>query len=137
MSHSSRRPYLIRAIYEWACDNGLTPHILVAADAEGVSVPPQYIEDNRITLNIAPMAVQSLSLESDLIWFAARFSGKRYEIQVPMRAVLAIFARENGEGIVFGEVEAPDAEQKTSDPSEDSPPERPRPGGKPKLRLVK
>ncbi len=107
MTHRSRRPYLIRAIYDWATDNEFTPHLLVAADAEGVQVPRQYVQEGRITLNISGMAVQSLDLSSDPIWFSARFGGKSFEVFVPVGAVLAVFAREYGEGIVFGEIETP------------------------------
>lgn len=107
MNHRSRRPYLIRAIHDWATDNGYTPHLLVAADVEGVSVPREYVQDGRITLNISAMAVQNLDLQTDPIWFSARFSGRSFEVTVPVGAVLAVFARENGEGIVFGDVEQP------------------------------
>ena len=107
MTHQSRRPYLIRAIHEWATDNGYTPHLLVSADVEGVSVPRECVQDGRITLNVSLMAVQNLDLQTDPIWFSARFSGRSFEVTVPVGAVLAVFARENGEGIVFGEVEQP------------------------------
>jgi len=107
MTSRSRRPYLIRAIYEWAVDNAFTPHVLVAADEPGVDVPRQYVQDGRITLNISPMAVQSLDLRGDPIWFSARFAGRAHDVFIPARAVLAVFARENGEGVVFGEPEPP------------------------------
>ena len=105
---SSRRPYLIRAIYEWVLDNNLTPHLLVAADAEGVQVPAQFItEDGKITINVSPAAVRGLRMDNDYIHFSARFSGQPYDVSVPPGAVLALYARENGEGMLFGEVEAP------------------------------
>ncbi|MES2883441.1 MAG: ClpXP protease specificity-enhancing factor [Pseudomonadota bacterium] len=110
-SHKSRRPYLIRAIYDWCVDNGHTPHLLVAADYPGVNVPLQFVQEGRITLNLSPMAVQSLNVEDDPIWFSARFSGRPFDVLVPTGAVLAIFARENGEGLVFGEVEPPTGPQ--------------------------
>ena len=127
----SRRPYLIRAVYDWAADNGYTPHLLISADAEGVIVPREFIKDGRITLNISPMAVQNLDLRHDPIRFSARFNGQPFEVQVPAGAVLAVFARENGDGIRFGEVEPSDAASKagTQDPS-------PPPSGRPKLRIV-
>ena len=103
-AYRSRRPYLIRAIYDWAVDNGYTPHVLVAADYPGVAVPLQHVQDGRITLNLSPMAVQSLHVGEDPIWFSARFSGRAFEVVIPCGAVLAIFARENGAGGVFGEV---------------------------------
>ncbi|WP_123631952.1 ClpXP protease specificity-enhancing factor [Salinisphaera orenii] len=105
---TSRRPYLIRALYDWVLDNDLTPHLLVAADAEGVDVPHQFVtEDGKITVNISPGAVRGLSLDNALISFSARFSGQSYDVSVPPGAVLALYARENGEGMLFGEVEPP------------------------------
>jgi stringent starvation protein B len=127
----SRRPYLIRAVYDWAADNGYTPHLLIAADAEGVAVPREYVKEGRITLNISPMAVQNLDLKRDPIRFFARFGGNPFEVQVPSGAVLAIFARENGEGHVFGDVEPNDP----ANASDNKP--TPPPSGRPKLRVVK
>lgn len=130
----SRRPYLIRAIYEWAADNGYTPHLLISADAPGVVVPREFVQEGRITLNLSPMAVQNLDLKRDPISFFARFGGKPFEVQVPSSAVLAVFARENGEGIVFGEVEPTDPTDHTrTGPAPAAPPR----GGKPRLRVVK
>ncbi len=132
----SRRPYLIRAIYEWCCDCGYTPHMLVAADYPGVVVPREYVQDGRITLNVSPVAIQNLSLHDQPIWFSARFGGRPFDVQFPAGAVLAIFARENGEGMMFGEVEPEEATPQTA-PKTD--PEPPRPGkpGRPTLRVVK
>lgn len=143
-AYRSRRPYLIRAIYDWAVDNGYTPHVLVAADYPGVAVPLQHVQDGRITLNLSPMAVQSLHVGEDPIWFSARFSGRPFDVVIPCGAVLAIFARENGEGLVFGEVEPPDGEAPIDPGSEpvietesgDSP-EPPKPKGRGHLRVVK
>lgn len=107
----SRRPYLIRALYDWVLDNGLTPHLLVAADAPGVYVPAQFVtDDGKITLNINPNAVRDLTIDNDLICFSARFSGANFDIAVPPGAVLALYARENGEGMLFGEVEYDEAD---------------------------
>lgn len=131
----SRRPYLIRAVYDWAIDNGCTPHMLVAADYPGVVVPQEFVQENRITLNIAPMAVQGLNLEIEPIWFSARFSGRSFEVLVPSGAVLAVFARENGEGIVFGEVE-PSSGETVAPPEPPKPPSKPA-GGRSHLKLVK
>jgi stringent starvation protein B len=134
MTSRSRRPYLIRAIFDWASHNGYTPHMLVAADYPGVVVPREFVHEGRITLNISPMAVQNLDLKSEPIWFSARFSGHSFDIQIPSGAVLAVFARENGEGIVFGEIEPPapgDATTTTESP------DKPKPKGKPTLRVVK
>lgn len=103
---TSRRPYLIRALYDWVLDNDLTPHLLVAADAPGVNVPRQFVtDDGKITINIGPGAVRGLTLENQLISFSARFSGSSYNVTIPPGAVLALYARENGEGMLFGEVE--------------------------------
>lgn len=141
MTHRSRRPYLIRAIYQWATDNPLTPHVLVAADYPGVVVPQSYVQDGRITLNISPAAVANLEFLEEMMWFSARFAGRAFEVQVPYGAVLAIFARENGEGVVFGDVEPPEGHGEAKPQPESDPP--PSPGGdKPRpdrshLRVVK
>lgn len=143
-THTSRRPYLIRAIYDWCVDNGHTPHLLVAADYPGVTVPQQFVQEGRITLNLSPMAVQTLQIDEDPIWFSARFSGRPFEVIVPPGAVLAIFARENGEGLVFGEVEPPQGEPSPSPndrpaaPTEGGPtPSGDKPKGRGHLRVVK
>lgn len=121
MSVTSRRPYLIRAIYDWVLDNGLTPHILVAADAPGVTVPPEFVtDDGKITINIGPSAVRNLELGSDMISFSARFSGRPYQVSLPPGAVLALYARENGEGMLFGEVEEPPEPSQSPDSSSSS-----------------
>lgn len=137
MSQRSRRPYLIRAIYDWATDNGFTPHLLVAADVEGVVVPREYVQEGRITLNVSPMAVQSLDLQADPIWFSARFGGRAFEVQVPVGAVLAVFARENGEGIVFGDIEPAPPKDRVTEAGKDEGPTKPKPGGRSHLRVVK
>lgn len=138
----SRRPYLVRAIYDWSTDNGLTPHLLVAADFPGVHVPKSYVQEGRITLNLSPTAVANLNLMPDRVWFSARFGGRAIEVEVPYGAVLAIFARENGEGVVFGEVEQPDPVDPgpTPEPSSPTTGAKPDAAGKAKrahLRLVK
>lgn len=97
----STKPYLIRAIYQWALDNGYTPQILVATDDEEVVVPRQYVQDDKIVLNIHPQSVIGLNLGNEYVWLSARFSGKAMEITVPLPAVLAIYAQENGQGAVF------------------------------------
>lgn len=102
---TSSRPYLIRAIHEWILDNDLTPHIVVNAEAEGVHVPPEYVKDGQISLNISAAAVHGLSMDNDWIVFDARFGGKSFQVSVPTGAVLAIFARENGAGMSFAEEE--------------------------------
>ncbi len=98
---TSNRPYLLRALYEWITDNGLTPHVLVDAESEGVDVPEHVIQKGKVVLNIAAGATEHLLLENDRISFKARFSGKPYPINVPMEAIIAIYARENGQGMMF------------------------------------
>lgn len=100
---TSKRPYLLRAINEWILDNHLTPHILVDAATDNVAVPRQYIEDGRIVLNISPTAVRDLEIGNDQLVCGARFSGNAFTICVPILNILAIFAKENGMGIVFPE----------------------------------
>jgi len=95
------RPYLIRALYEWIIDNGLTPYILVNAEDEQVVVPRQFVEGGKIVLNINPSAVQNLQLGNQLVELDARFSGSPMHVSVPVMAVMAIYARENGKGMVF------------------------------------
>jgi stringent starvation protein B len=131
----SRRPYLIRAIYQWALDNGYTPYLLVAADQPGVQVPRAFVREGRIALDLGPLAVRDLNLETDPIFFSARFGGVAHDVLIPSGAVLAIYARENGEGIAFGEPEAAPAAL----PGPTQPPDRPEPPkpGRPKLRVVK
>lgn len=100
---TSRRPYLLRAMNEWILDNGNTPHLLVDALAEGVEVPNQYIKEGKIVLNISPNAVRDLELGNELVLFNARFSGRVFNIRIPVRNVLAVYAKENGMGLVFPE----------------------------------
>lgn len=97
------RPYLIRAIHEWIIDNDLTPHILVNAMVPDIQVPEKYIENGRIILNINSSAVRSLELGNEWIQFDARFDGVSMTVSVPTSAVLAIYARENGQGMVLEE----------------------------------
>lgn len=94
-------PYLVRAIYEWCTDQGFTPHLLVDASVEGVLVPEHLVENDTIVLNIQTNAVSGLELGNDWIVFNARFSGQAMDISVPLSAVRAIFARENGLGCAF------------------------------------
>lgn len=129
---TSSRPYVLRAIYEWIVDNNLTPHVLVNAMAGEVEVPQDYVKDGQIVLNIAPNAVQGLLLGNDLITFSARFRGIPTDISVPVEAVMGIYARENGQGMMFDE--------SSDKPGPQGPPSDgggSRPQGKPSLRVVK
>ncbi|MBM4227424.1 MAG: ClpXP protease specificity-enhancing factor [Gammaproteobacteria bacterium] len=97
----SNRPYLLRAIHEWIVDNGCTPHLLVDANVTHCVVPQQFVKDGVIVLNISPSAVKDLSLGNEYVMFSARFGGIAREITVPVGAVRAIYARENGQGMAF------------------------------------
>ncbi|MCW8919187.1 MAG: ClpXP protease specificity-enhancing factor [Gammaproteobacteria bacterium] len=123
------RPYLIRALYEWILDNGLTPYLLVDVAGQGVVVPQQYVENGRIVLNITPSAVQNLQLGNELVELDARFSGQPMHVSVPVMSVMAIYARENGKGMVFTE----------EDGGGDEPPPEPveEKSKRPALRVVK
>ena len=132
---TSSRPYLIRAMYQWIVDNGMTPHMLVDANAEHCDVPRHLISEGKIVLNVAPMAVNSLTLGDKEITFSARFDGKPNSIHLPVTAILAIYARENGQGMMFSEDDDSDMMETDgdSDPTPDPDPETP----KPKLRIIK
>ena len=113
---TSNQPYLLRAIYQWILDNEMTPHLLANAEMPAVDVPAQFVKDGQIVLNIAPHAVSNMLMDNEAVSFSARFSGTVKSLYIPMEAVLAIYASENGQGLVFPEVEledepeAPDAE---------------------------
>ena len=130
------RPYLIRAIYDWLIDNGLTPHLLVDADQPGVEVPRAHVKDGQIVLNIGPSAVHQLELGNELIRFAARFGGQPMTVFLPPHAVLGIYARENGRGMVFPEESREEAEDDTPPEPEPEPPAGP-PRDRPSLKIVK
>ncbi|ECE6726031.1 MULTISPECIES: ClpXP protease specificity-enhancing factor [Acinetobacter] len=98
---SPTRPYMARAIYEWICDNQLTPYLLVDATQPYTSVPEQFVKDGQIVLNIAPHAVHQFQMSNDAISFSARFGGVARDIYVPISALLGIYARENGQGLFF------------------------------------
>ena len=104
---TSSRPYLIRAMYQWMVDNATTPYLLVDTRSEKVQVPRQYEKDHRIVLNIAPMAVRGLILGNEDVSFNARFGGKLMSVLVPIEFVLAIYARENGQGMMFADEDEP------------------------------
>ena len=106
MDMTSNRPYLIRAIHEWLVDNQCTPHLLVDAEAEGVEVPRQHVQDGKIVLNVGPQAVEALSSSNEEVSFLARFGGVSQLVSIPISAVLAIYARENGRGMMFSEDES-------------------------------
>ena len=102
---SSRRPYLLRAMHEWMTDNGQTPHLVVDAAAEGVVVPRQYVRDGKIVLNASYTATAGLVLKNDAVSFSARFGGTPFDVYLPLQAVLGIYARETGQGMMFAEAD--------------------------------
>ncbi len=124
---TSLKPYLIRSIYEWIIDNDLTPHLLVDAKDTRAILPQEFIEDGKIVLNIRPEAIQGLYLGNEDIEFNARFSGKPMHIATPISAVLAIYAKENGKGMIFDQ----------EDTEDEPPPPEKKPSTKPNLRIVK
>ena len=132
---TSRKPYLIRAINEWILDNGLTPCISVNAEIDGVVVPREFIKDGEVVLNIDPSAVRNLEIGAEYVLFDARFSGRPHSIEVPVAAVIAIYARENGEGMLFvADHELEDQTEPDDRGPDDTPP---APAPRPKLKIVK
>lgn len=128
MAMSSSRAYMTRALYDWILDNKCTPYVLVDAGGTGVAVPQQYVKDGQIVLNVSPTAVMDLLISNEALQFNGRFGGVPMDIYVPIPSVMGIYARENGQGMIF-EVEEP------TEPDPDS-------GGKvlqgkPSLRVIK
>ena len=133
---TSSRPYMIRALYEWIVDNDYTPHIVVNARAEGTEVPQQYVnKDGQIVLNIAPRAVTTLDLGNKAVSFNARFGGIPTDIYVPCHAILGIYARENGQGMMF-DFEPPPEPDPDPKPTEKVT-KKEAPERRPSLRVVK
>lgn len=97
----SNKPYLIRALNEWILDNQLTPFLLVDVSIDGVVIPEQHVKEGKIVLNVSPSAVQEISFEAAGIYFSARFNGQPFSINIPIASVLAIYAKENGKGMMF------------------------------------
>lgn len=153
MPMTSHRPYLLRALYEWIADNGMTPHLLVDASRAGVQVPAQSVKDGRVVLNVAERAVSHLEMGNDAITFSARFGGVSHPVHVPVSAVLAIYARETGQGMALpddnlsadeagdepeADVPAVTLAAVPSDPDgDDDGPDRPSPRRSGHLRVVK
>ncbi len=129
----SNRSYLLRAFYDWIVDNQLTPYILLDAETPHVEVPTQYVKDGKITLNISVDAILNLKIDNKAIQFEASFNGQATLVYAPIQAVLAIYARENGQGMVFSE------EEENQGDSNGTPPRPPtvRAGTRPKLSIVK
>lgn len=120
----------MRALYEWIVDNDCTPYVLVDATMEGVNVPQQFVKDGQIVLNISPSAVMDLTVSNESMSFNGRFGGVAEDVYVPVAAIVGIYARENGQGMVFEPEEAPE-------PPDETPPEPDKPEGRPSLKIVK
>jgi stringent starvation protein B len=135
---NSSRPYLVRALYEWIVENNCTPHLLVNSDFNGVKVPAGYASDGQIVLNVSPTAVRHLDMDNQAVSFEGRFGGVPQRLYLPVAAIMAIYARENGQGMVF-ELEQPEIESRGDAGAVDAPPdsEPPKPGGRPSLKVVK
>jgi stringent starvation protein B len=131
----SRRPYLLRAMHEWISDSNQTPHIVVDASLEGVEVPRQYVQGGKIILNVSSNATSMLSLGNDLVRFRARFGAATYDVSVPIAAVLGIYARETGQGMIFSEADTPP--QPPAPPSEPAPTTTETKRAKPTLKVIK
>jgi len=136
---TSNRPYLIRALFDWILDNDMTPHLLVDAEYPDTFVPREFVEEGRIVLNVAPRAVKDLVIGNESISFSARFGGVARQVELPPRAVIGIYARENGHGMLF-----PDDDPVAESASSDDGPEgggdgsgKPDKPGRPTLRVVK
>ena len=143
MELPSTKPYLLRAIWEWCCDNGFTPYIAVNVDGR-TRVPREFVRDGQIVLNLGPDATNKLNIGNDFIDFQARFGGVSRELSIPVTQVTAIYSRENGAGMAF-DPESGDAgagfdspEVTVGDSPDEEPPEPPRPEGvRPKLQRIK
>ena len=142
-----RRPYLLRALYEWIVDSGEVPNVLVDAEIDGVVVPSEHVRDGQIVLNISPQAVRNLSLGNDYVMCEGRFSGRSVELILPIESVRAIYCRDSGQGLAFddedllegeGEGEGEGDGELGADVTQASQPTNgpKQPGDKPKLRLV-
>lgn len=131
----SRKPYLLRAMHEWISESDCTPHIVVDAAVTGVDVPRQYVHDGKIILNVSWNATAQLNMGNDELTFSGRFGGSSMTVRVPIEAVLAIYARETGQGMIFTEDEGGPAPK----PPTDAPPEPPpkAAGGRARLKVVK
>ncbi|HBK17349.1 MAG: ClpXP protease specificity-enhancing factor [Gammaproteobacteria bacterium TMED134] len=144
----ARRPYLLRALYDWIVDSGEVPNILVDAEVPGVIVPMEHVKDGQMVLNISPQAVRDLHLGDDFIMFNGRFGGRGFEVSLPIASIRAIYCRDTGQGLAFEDEDLLNGEQareaidqrsaqvKSGENSEDDPDGDPPTKGKPSLRLV-
>ena len=130
---NSSRPYLVRALYEWIVGNDCTPHMLVNSEFLAVQVPQGFASDGQIVLNVSPSAVRHLHMDNEAVSFEGRFGGVPYTLFVPIGAILGIYARENGQGMVFDLESSLEGEDGVPPPDSDPP----RPSGRPSLKVVK
>lgn len=133
---TSSRPYLLRAVYEWIADNDMTPFVVVNANFPGVYVPNQHVEDGKIILNVSETAVRKLIVSNEAMEFDARFSGVVYRIYAPIGAISAIYARENGRGIIFEDDDSSVSEGGSAPPAASAKAPTAK-KGKPTLTIVK
>lgn len=144
MSSLPQQPYLLRALYEWCVDSGHTPYISVRVGPQ-TRVPTGFVKDGQIVLNIGPNAVRNLQMDNDWVMFSARFGGVSHDIQVPVSSVLAIYARETGEGMAFPQASQEEgkadgggvATDAAAGQDEAVQPDPDKPKGRPNLRLIK
>ena len=126
------RPYLVRALIDWIVDNDCTPFVAIASEMAGVTVPPGTAKDGRVVLNLSASATRNLQISNEVLTVDCRFAGKPFHVTVPMGALVAVFARENGEGMSF----EPEQAAEKPDATEAPPPTKPPPKKGPKLTLV-
>ena len=119
-----KRPYLLRAMHQWITDSGYTPHVIVDAERAGEDVPHAYAQDGKLVLNLSYTATQRLKIDNDLVEFDARFAGVIHHVRFPVSAVMGVYARETGEGMMF-----PDHDASPAPPQPPAPPEPPGPSG--------
>ncbi len=130
MKAKAKRPYLLRALYDWLVDSSLTPYVLVSAEEEAAMVPADYVNDGKIVLNISPSAVRGLVIDDAGLSFDGRFGGAPYPVSAPISSVLVIYAKETGEGMIFDPEEFPSR----TDDSQEAPKDRP---SGPELKVIK
>ena len=137
MSAISQQPYFLRALYEWCVDSGHTPYLTIRVDTQ-TRVPQAFVKEGQIVLNVGPSAVKNMHMDNDWVTFSARFGGVSHSIQVPVGNVIAIYARESGEGMSFENLDvavspASSQEDALIEPDDETPPPR----GRPQLTVVK
>ncbi len=121
---TSNKPYFVRALYEWILDNNCTPYVVTAVDYPGVEVPLEFAADGQVTLSMSPAAVRNFTMENDFVAFSARFSGVPRDLYIPIEAIMAIYAKENGQGMAFD----------VTLPTDDEPDSRPKPHAVPSTK---